>query len=80
MEYQETMNLDIENIASTNQNIWRSIYDVIDDSYFKVVKFFLTEFLDQCKKNQNEPQNIPNEAKAALKKRLWKMDCMHKCL
>ena len=34
------MNLDIENIASTNQQFWRSIYEVIDDSYFGVVKLF----------------------------------------
>ena len=34
LEYQETINLDIANIASTGQQIWRSIYEVIDDSYF----------------------------------------------
>ena len=44
LEYQETMNLDIENIASTSQQIWRSIYEVIHDYYFKAVKFFATEF------------------------------------
>ena len=43
------MNLDIENIASTNQQFCRSIYEVIDDSYFKVVKLFPTPFLNQCK-------------------------------
>ena len=47
--YQETMNLDIENIASTNQQIWRSTYEVIHDDYFKVVKLFPREVLDQCK-------------------------------
>ena len=61
------MDLDIENIASTNQQFCRSIYEVIGDSYFKVVKFFPTEFLYQCKKDPNEPQNIPNEVKADLK-------------
>ena len=50
LEYQETINLNIENIASTSQNIWRSIYEVIGDSYFNVVKLFPTELLDQCKK------------------------------
>ena len=40
------MNLDIENIASTNQNIWRSIYEVIHDDNFKVVKFFPGEFFN----------------------------------
>ena len=34
-EYQETMNLDIENIASTNLQIWRSTFEVIHDDYFK---------------------------------------------
>ena len=46
------MNLDIENIASTRQHIWRSIYEFIHDNYFKAVKFFPREFLDQCKKIQ----------------------------
>ena len=50
MEYQETMNLDIENISSKNQQIWRSMYEVIHDDYFKAVELFLSEFLDQCKK------------------------------
>ena len=40
------MNLDIENIASSGQQIWRSIYEVINDSYFKAVKLFPTNFLD----------------------------------
>ena len=34
LEYQETVNLDIENIDSSSQNIWISIYEVIDDTYF----------------------------------------------
>ena len=46
MEYQETMNLDIEIIASTSQKNWRSIYEVIHDDYFKVVKLLPTQFLD----------------------------------
>ena len=44
LEYQETPNIDIENVASTSQQIWRSIYEVIQDDYFKAVKLFLTEF------------------------------------
>ena len=46
------MNLDIENIASANQQLWISIYEVIDDLCFKVVKLFPTEYLDKCKKIQ----------------------------
>ena len=38
------MNVEIENIASTNQKIWRSIYEVIYDSYFEVVKTFPKTF------------------------------------
>ena len=37
LEYQETMNLDSENIAITSQQIWRSIYEVIHDDSFKAV-------------------------------------------
>ena len=57
------MNIDIENISITSQEIWRSIYEVIHDDDFKTVKLFPTQFLDHCKKN--EPKNIPNEFKAA---------------
>ena len=57
MEYFETMNLDIENISITSQQIWRSINEVIHDDYFKAVKLFLTQFLDHCLK-KNQPQNI----------------------
>ena len=40
--------------------MWGSIYEVIHDDDFKAVKLLPTQFLDHCKKNQNEPQNIPN--------------------
>ena len=36
LEYQETINLDIENIESSSQQIWSSIYEVIDDKYLKM--------------------------------------------
>ena len=60
MEYQETMDLEIEKIASTSQQIWRSIYRVIHDDYFKAVKKIPELFLNQCKNDPNKPQNIPN--------------------
>ena len=44
------MNLEIENISSTSQHIWRSIYEVIDDSYFKAVQLSPTKNLEHCKK------------------------------
>ena len=66
MEYQETMNVDIEKSASTIQPFWRSINEVIDDSYFEVV-IFPRIFLNQCINNPNEFQNMPSEVKAAFK-------------
>ena len=69
MKYQETINVDIENIDSTKQPFWRSIYEVIDGLYFKVVKHFPKIFLNQCKNIPYEPQNIPSEVKASLRKK-----------
>ena len=43
------MNLDIEKIASTSQQIWGSIYEVIHDDYFKAIILFPTNVLDHCK-------------------------------
>ena len=63
LEHQETMNVEIENIAITKQPFWISIYEVIDDSYFEVVNLFPKTFKNQCKNNPNEPQNIPSEVK-----------------
>ena len=80
LEYKETMNLDIENIASTSQQIWTSIYEVIHDSYFKAVKLFPTQFLDHCKNKDNEPQNIPSEVKTDFKKWICNKGCTHKWL
>ena len=50
------------------KTFWRPIYKVIENSYFTAIKIFPTNFLDQCRNNKNEPQNIPNKIKAALKK------------
>ena len=44
LEYKEIINVDIENIATKKQPFWRSIYEVIDDSYFEVVKQFQNKF------------------------------------
>ena len=54
------MNVDIENVFSKKQPLWRPIYEVIDNSYFTATKLFPTKILDQCRNNPNEPQNIPN--------------------
>ena len=52
LKYQEKMNVDIENISSKKTS-WRSIYEVIDNSYFEVTKLFPTTFLNQCINNPN---------------------------
>ena len=45
LEYQEKISEGIENIASTNESFRKSLYEVIDDSYFGVTKLFPTIFL-----------------------------------
>ena len=74
------MNVDIENISSKKQPFWRSIYEVIKNSYFEDTILFPTKNLNQCRNIPNEPQNIPSEVKAALKKWIWNRGCMHKLL
>ena len=54
----------LEKFPVKKQPFWRPIYEVIENSYFTAKKIFLTNFLDQCINNTNEPQNIPNEIKA----------------
>ena len=49
LEYQETMKVDIQNIASKKQPFWRPIYEVIENSYFEETKLFPTIFLNQCR-------------------------------
>ena len=67
MEYQETMNVDIEKMASKKQPFWRPIYEAIGDSYFEETKLFPTKFSNQYKNNPNKIQNIPKEIRSALK-------------
>ena len=47
-------------LPAKKQPFWRPIYEVIKNSYFAATKLFPTEFLDQCRNNTNETQNIPN--------------------
>ena len=44
LEYQETLSIDIVNIASKKQPFWRPIYEVIENSYFEETKLFPTNF------------------------------------
>ena len=43
-EYQETIIVDIKTSSSTNQPFWRSIYEVLNNSYFEAVTFFQKHF------------------------------------
>ena len=38
------MNVDVENISNNNNNNWRPIYEVIDDSFFVATKLFRHNF------------------------------------
>ena len=67
LEYQEKMNVDVENISSLKKK-WIPIYEVIDNSYFSASKIFPTEFLDQCRNNPNKPKDITSEIKESLKR------------
>ena len=44
LEYQEKMNEDIDNIASTKQSFCIPIYEVIENSYFEGTKLFPSIF------------------------------------
>ena len=72
------MNLDIENIASTSQQICGSIYEVVYDDYFKAVKLSPTQFLDHCKKMNLKTYQV--KSKQLFKKWLWNKGFMHKWL
>ena len=74
------MNVDIENISSKKQPFWRSIYEVIENSYFEETTLFPTNNLNQCRNIPNEPQKIPNEIKADFFKWLWNRSCIYKWL
>ena len=74
------MNLDLENIASTSQKTWGSIYEVIHGDYFKAVKLFPTKILNQYKKIKMSLRTYQMKSKQILKIWLWDMGCMHKWL
>ena len=68
LKYQETINVDVENIASKNLSFWRPIDEVIENSYFEATNLLPAKDLDQCRDHRNELHNIPNEIKTAVKK------------
>ena len=78
LEYQERLNIDIENISKNKTKNWRPMYEIIDTSFFAATKRFPPEFLDHCKNNRNEPQSLPSEVKVSLKKMLRKKGYMKK--
>ena len=44
MEYQEKMNVEIDNIASKKQPFWRPIYEVIEINILKQQNYFKQMF------------------------------------
>ena len=56
-----TMGLYVANIDKNDNNIWMTIYEAIYEGYFFKVKLFPREFINICKNNPNEPQNIPTD-------------------
>ena len=46
---------------------WRPIYEVIDEAYIKEYNIFPDDFIRECKKNSNEPRNIPRDVKNNIK-------------
>ena len=49
------MDIDSKIIDKLFKNTWRTIYDSIDEPYFREAKLFSKENLDHCKNHPNEP-------------------------
>ena len=43
-EYQNTLEVDVKNIAKNKKTIWRPIYEVIHDPFFEETIFFQNPF------------------------------------
>ena len=54
LEYKETMNVNIE------KKIGDKYMKLLIIRFLKETKLFPTAFLNQCRNNPNEPQNIPS--------------------
>ena len=65
--YKETIDIDIENINTSekiNQGYitqCRKIYDIIEPEFLKKTDTFPDDFIKKCKDNENETINIPIE-------------------
>ena len=63
------MKIDIENINTfekenkVNTTQWRTIYEVIENEYFKESYIIPDDFIKKCKDNANEAICIPIEVK-----------------
>ena len=68
LEYQEKMNVDIENISSFKIYFGDQYMKLLKIHIFKKQNYFQYNCLNQCRNNPNNPQSIPNEIKSALKK------------
>ena len=65
--YQETMNVEIENIASKKQLFWRSIYEVNENSYFEKQLHFQQHFESNVEIIQMKPRVYHLKSKQLLK-------------
>ena len=64
--YIENMNT-IENRNKVYTTLWRKIYKVIEEDYFKESDIFPDYFIKKCKYNSNKDINIPIELKKNIK-------------
>ena len=55
-KYQNTLKVDVKNIAKNKTTTWRPIYEVIDTSFFEETNIFTQALLDLCENNPNKPQ------------------------
>ena len=53
-DYDTKMDLDVANIDKNDKNIWRTIYKAIGECYFGEGNIFPREFINLCKKYQND--------------------------
>ena len=61
------IDIDVENINKNDNNTWRNIYEAIDEGEFVNVELFPRAFINLCKNNTNDPQDIPTDINKNIK-------------
>ena len=77
-----TNHIFIEKIHRINWERWwkiqrRIIYELMHDSFFENANYFISDFLKQCKQNENDLPFLFKYTKNIIKKILSKSDCIH---